>query len=111
MGHDIIRGNMALMVLSVLSDGPSYGYQITKALKARVGEGLALSTGTLYVTLQRLESQNLIRSYWEKQANGRNRHYFEILPEGRTQLEATVSRWMNRNQALDAVIRGAGGAS
>lgn len=104
MGQDMIRGNMAMMVLSVLAEGPSYGYRITKTLQERSGGTLTFSTGTLYVTLQRLEAQKLIQSRWETQPNGRERHCFEILPEGRTQLEAAIERWGDQTEKLRAVI-------
>jgi DNA-binding PadR family transcriptional regulator len=54
--HDVLE----FAVLGVLSDGPQHGYEIRKRLAAVLGPFRALSYGSLYPCLRRLQSRGLI---------------------------------------------------
>ena len=54
--HDVLE----FAVLGVLSDGPLHGYELRKRLAAVLGPFRALSYGSLYPCLRRLQSRRLI---------------------------------------------------
>ena len=54
--HDVLE----FAVLGVLSDGPLHGYELRKRLSAVLGPFRALSYGSLYPCLRRLQSKGLI---------------------------------------------------
>lgn len=61
MDRAFVRGNLNLLILSLLHSGPHYGLQVAKEINALIdGDGL-LSYGSLYPALHRLESQGLIQ--------------------------------------------------
>lgn len=72
--------NQATVVATLLDLGESYGHEIGKAYKARVGKSLGL--GTLYKILHSLEKQGYLRARWEEQPEGefkyRRRRYYEV---------------------------------
>lgn len=54
----------AILVLAVLADGPMHGYGLAKEIERRRAGYFHTRWGSLYPTLQRLESQGLIAGEW-----------------------------------------------
>ena len=75
-------------VLLALSEGPLHGYAIMTAVRETVEGARRVGPGTVYGTLQRLEDAGLVR---ELPTEGRRRS-FELLPAGRSALEAEAQR-------------------
>ena len=78
----------ALLVLSLLSRGDMYGYQIIKDMKPYV----ELSESTLYPILRRLEAAQLL-SVHSAEHNGRLRKYYHITEQGQKRLEDFKAEW------------------
>jgi len=93
MDRELLRGSVPLLILSLLFEAPMYGYQIIETVKDRTEGALTLAEGTLYPALQKLEIAGFISSYWVTQPNGRERHYYQLLPAGRALLESKRSEW------------------
>ena len=72
MDRERLKGNLDLLLLSVLSAGPAHGYAIISALRERSGGTFDLPEGTIYPALHRLEEASLLASSWA-QAEGRRR--------------------------------------
>ncbi|QQS08235.1 MAG: PadR family transcriptional regulator [Phycisphaerales bacterium] len=88
-----------LVVLSLLADGPKYGYLLTKEAKAKTDGALRLTPGVLYPLLQELEASGLITGSWEEvravsrdddSGAGRKRKWYKISPKGRKRLARRV---------------------
>lgn len=81
-------------VLLVLSEGPSYGYGIMKAVGHRAHGGLDLAPGNIYQGLDRLISRGWIRelerSEIPSQADARRRYY--AITESGSRAAATEAR-------------------
>ena len=75
-------GEMRLAILSLVSEGPRHGYQLMKELGERSGGTYRASAGSVYPTLQQLESDGLIRV---KHEGGRKIH--TLTAAGRKELE------------------------
>lgn len=104
MDRELIRGNIPALILALLAEGPSYAYQMSEHLKKRTGGAISLLDGTLYNSLKQLEDLSLVRSYWEIQPNGRERRYYEILEEGRKELQQRLERWQEFQTAMNAIL-------
>ena len=72
MDRERLKGNLDLLLLSVLSAGPAHGYAIISALRERSEGTFDLPEGTIYPALHRLEDSGLLASSWA-QAEGRRR--------------------------------------
>lgn len=77
------------MVLAILSQADTYGYQITKDIQ----EHFAVSESTLYPVLRRLQKNGSLITY-DQPYQGRNRRYYQITPAGRDLLEQYRQDWI-----------------
>lgn len=90
--RDLLRGSLDLMVLTVLSDGPKYGYLIQKQIREASGERVALPAGTLYPILHRLEEEQAVRAEWNDDT-GRRRKWYRLTSAGQARLRQEVREW------------------
>lgn len=103
-----------LVVLSLLADGPCYGYAISKEAAARSDGAVRLGPGVLYPLLKGLETQGLVLSSWEEikaegtdqDAAGRKRKWYRLSAKGRKRLEQKVAAHRAQRAVLDAFIGG-----
>ena len=93
MDREMLKGSTPLLLLSLLSEGPMYGYQIIETVRQRTGGTYTLKEGALYPALHKLEATEFISSYWETQENGRERRYYALLPSGEAFLRAKTQEW------------------
>ena len=73
-------------ILLALSDRPLHGYAIMQAVEESAG--FAMGPGTIYGTLERLESAGLVREV----GGTERRRVFALLPAGRKALQAEAQR-------------------
>src|SRR6202046_4643414 len=52
-------GDLKLVILKLLSEQPSYGYQLIKTMEERLAGGYSPSAGVIYSTLTMLEEDGL----------------------------------------------------
>jgi PadR family transcriptional regulator PadR len=98
----LLRGVLDLCLLAVMEEGPAYGYEMTKRLRAR---GLSIvGEGSIYPLLARLEREGLVETYRAASDGGPPRKYYRPSPEGRRALAAGVSEWRAARDALDGVL-------
>ncbi len=90
--RDLIRGSLDLMVLSVLSQQPQYGYMIQQKISQASDGRVPIQAGTLYPLLHKLESEKLIRAKWDD-SSGRKRKWYELTAKGRKRLRSGAEQW------------------
>ena len=73
VSKELVAASTKPLVLGVLSNGESYGYEIIRAIRDRSGGQLEWSEGMLYPVLHRMEKEKLIVSTWKVGENGRKR--------------------------------------
>ena len=71
VSKDLVAASATPLVLSILSEGESYGYAIIKRVHDLSGGQMQWTDGMLYPVLHRLEKQKLIQSKWRKSKTGR----------------------------------------
>jgi PadR family transcriptional regulator PadR len=99
---ELLRGVLDLCLLAVMEDGPAYGYEMTKRLRAR---GLSIvGEGSIYPLLGRLEREGLVETYRAASNGGPPRKYYRASSAGQSALAAGVSEWRAARDALDAVL-------
>lgn len=97
-------GNVETLLLAVLADGPSYGYQIVQDLNERARGLLAMGEGTVYPVLHRLEKRGQIVASWRKGETGRQRKYYRLSPKGRRALQENVEQWRQMAAVMQHVL-------
>ncbi|GKQ42630.1 PadR family transcriptional regulator [Companilactobacillus sp. RD055328] len=106
ISKDIIRGNTEMIILSILNQGDSYGYQVSKTVHSLSDGQYDLNEATLYTVFRRLEKNQAIESYWGDETKGSRRKYYKITDEGRQQLDANLIEWEYSKKIIDMIIKG-----
>ena len=103
---EILRGNTETIILAILMEKDSYGYEIMKTIIER-GEGLLdIKDATVYTAFKRMEKDKLIISYWGDEESGARRKYYRITPEGKKLYTKKVNEWKEINAILNNLIGG-----
>ncbi|MFB5663440.1 PadR family transcriptional regulator [Alteribacillus sp. HJP-4] len=103
---DLIRGNTVTIILNILRQGDSYGYQIYKTITELSNHQYELKEATLYTAFRRLEKDGHILSYWGDESQGGRRKYYRITEEGQMLYEQNREDWLFAKDILDDLIKG-----
>lgn len=94
VSKDLVAASATPLVLSILSEGESYGYAIIKRVRELSGGEMQWTDGMLYPVLHRLEQQKLIRSRWTMSKTGRRRKYYRLTGKGVKGLKTSQRQWV-----------------
>src|SRR5215471_18083788 len=100
LSKDLIGASSKPLVLSILADGESYGYEIIQKVRELSEEEIEWTDGMLYPVLHRLEGEGLIVSEWKSADTGRDRKYYRISPKGRKSLDAERKQWLTVHNTM-----------
>lgn len=108
-----------MIVLSVLAEGPSYGYAIGKHIAARSEDAFRIGASQLYPLLTKLEKQGLVTTDWEEikspsaepEAKGRKRKWYRLSAKGQRRLESRIAAHQRFTALMNAFISGASGVT
>jgi PadR family transcriptional regulator, regulatory protein PadR len=103
MDRERLKGNLDLLLLSVLSAGPAHGYAIITALRDRSEGTFDLPEGTIYPALHRLEDSGLLVSSWA-QAEGRRRRVYGLTDKGVAALAREQTEWRKFATGIQTVL-------
>lgn len=103
MSRQALKGNLDLLVLAVLSDGPKHGYAVIEALRARSNDVFDLPEGTVYPALHRLEESGLLSSEWSA-TSGRRRRTYHLTDHGYRALGDELRAWDEFTDAVANVV-------
>jgi DNA-binding PadR family transcriptional regulator len=103
MDTRLLTGAVEMLLLDVISRGPSYGYEITQTVLARSEGHFDLKEGSLYPALHRLERQKLLDCYWTEHG-GRRRKYYRLTASGRKAAAARRQEWHAFSGAVNGVL-------
>ncbi len=96
----LIAASLKPFILSVLTRGPSYGYEIIQRVEDLTGGDVSWTTSTLYPVLHRLENEDLLESFWKEVEKGPARKYYRLTKKGATRLELEKQQWLSIHEAL-----------
>jgi DNA-binding PadR family transcriptional regulator len=97
---ELIAASTEPFILSLLSQGESYGYALIQRVRELSGDKIQWTDGMLYPVLHRLERQGRIKSRWRTAETGRKRKYYSILKDGRAALAEAREQWRIVDDAL-----------
>ena len=107
---NLTSGSTTLLVLSLLSEGDKYGYQMIAELEERSDRTFSLKEGTLYPILHTLEKEGAVNAYEQEAPTGRTRKYYHITKKGLRLLDEKREEWTAFSRTVDAILQGAGPA-
>ena len=103
MSASDLRGQIDLLLLSMLVTGPAHGYRVIERLRERSEGAFDLTEGTVYPALHRLERSGLLESHWSDDAPRRRRVY-AVTQAGHGSLAARRRDWAAFAGTMQAVI-------
>lgn len=104
ISSDLIRGNIDTIILCILCDGDSYGYEIIKTISKNSEGKYELKEPSLYTSLKRLEYQKLIESYWGNETQGGRRKYYKITELGEETYRKSLLAWKIARDLINQLI-------
>jgi PadR family transcriptional regulator PadR len=105
MRGEALKGQLDMLVLAVLAEGPRHGYAVIEILRARSGDAFDLPEGTVYPVLRRLDEAGLLDSDWNE-VRGRRRRTYRLTERGRAALVEQAWAWEKFAGAVGTVLRG-----
>lgn len=100
VSKELVAASTKPLVLGVLSNRESYGYEIIQEIRNRSDGQLEWSEGMLYPVLHRMEKEKLIVSKWKVGENGRKRKYYRISASGKRTMAAQRKQWLTVHNTL-----------
>ena len=101
LSKELVAASTVPLVLSVLSKGESYGYQLIQSVRDLSDGKIEWTEGMLYPVLHWMEREKLIESDWRPaEESGRRRRYYRIRKEGRKELQSERQQWITVHTTL-----------
>ena len=101
LSKDLVAASATPLILSILSEGESYGYEIIKRVRKLSNDEIKWADGMLYPVLHRLEQQGLIESHVRESESNRKRKYYRLKNKGTKMLKEQKDQWMIVNSVLE----------
>ena len=103
LAKELVAASTEPLILSLLSKGESYGYELIQEVKRLSGDKITWTDGMLYPVLHRMEANRWIKSRWVEIENGRRRKYYSIKKNGQQALKEKREQWTALNSVLSGL--------
>ncbi len=108
ISSDVIRGYNDTIILFILLNEPSYGYEISKQIRALSDGKYVIKETTLYSAFTRMEKNGFVESYVVEpgaDGNGKKRTYYRITDEGRQYYRGKCEEWEVTKDVVEHFVR------
>ena len=106
LAKELIAASTEPLILSLLSNGESYGYELIQEVQRLSSDRIEWSDGMLYPVLHRMEANGWIKSRWVEIENGRRRKYYSIRKDGQNVLKEKREQWNMVSSVLNGLWKG-----
>lgn len=93
ISKDLTAASSIPLILSILSKGENYGYEIIQQVLLLSDGHIEWTDGMLYPVLHKMEKKGYVSSNWKVGENGRKRKYYRIQDKGAQQLTKERANW------------------
>ena len=100
----MIRGYNDTIILYLLLDHPSYGYEISKMIRLLTEDKYVIKETTLYSAFARMEKNGYITSFSQMAENGKRRTYYRITQSGRDYYMMKCKEWILTKEVIEHFI-------
>jgi PadR family transcriptional regulator len=102
---EYLQGALDLLILRTLALGSNHGWGIQQRIRQVSGEALAVSQGSLYPALHRLEAAGLLSSEMSTSENNRKARIYSITAAGRRRLTVETEDWRQFALAIRRLLQ------
>ncbi len=105
ISSDGIRGYNDMIILCLILEEPSYGYEISREIKAKTEGKYVIKETTLYSAFTRLEKNGYIESFFGNETNGKRRTYYRITDLGKNYYKEKCNEWRLTREVVEKFSR------
>lgn len=108
--RELKKGSLGMLLLHLLYERPSYGYELCERLRERSAGTLSFEDGAVYPLLHTLERDGLVEGYWETEVEGEagrkgpRRRYYRLTSRGVQALRAALQEWSTFSAAITRIL-------
>lgn len=99
----MLKGILEGCLLSIISEGEIYGYEMTKKL-AHYGFD-QISEGSIYPILLRMQKEQLVTTVTKASASGPKRKYYTLTQAGELALAEFIARWDELSENVNRLLQ------
>lgn len=104
MDAEFVKGTLSLLILSLLSRKPMYGYEMVTTVREQTNGHFRWTDGALYPNLHKLERSGLILGQWQGEPGTRRRKYYRLTEAGQATLKEKTQSWSRLCEAISQVL-------
>ena len=101
---ELLQGTLPLLILRVLSTGPSHGFAMARRIHQVSKDVLKVEEGSLYPALHKMALRGWIKGEWGVTENNRRARIYRLTTAGRRQMVREADRWHAIAGAIEAVL-------
>lgn len=99
------RGWIQFLILRLLYEKPSYGYQLIEMLEEKSSGLHKVETGSIYTVLRRMERRGLLESKWEEAETRPDRRIYRVTRSGAEALKSGLQTIAKRKTLMDDLAK------
>ena len=99
----MMKGILDGCLLAIIKEKECYGYEMAEELSQYGFD--AISEGTIYPLLLRMQREGLVTSVRKDSTAGPKRKYYSLTNEGEQALENFLKRWTQLEKSVNAIIK------
>ncbi len=99
------RGWIQFLILRLLYEKPSYGYQLIETLEEKSSGLHKVETGSIYTVLRRMERKGLLKSEWEETETKPDRRIYKVTKSGAEALKSGLQTIAKRKVLMDDLAK------
>ena len=100
----IPQGTLDMLILQILSLGPTHGYGIAQRLEQISKSVVQVNQGSLYPALHRLEQKGWLKADWKQSETGREAKFYSLTRSGQNQLRVEKDSWARLTGAVQLIF-------
>ena len=101
---DVVQGTLSMLILKTLALEPMHGYGVAVRLEQMSKGTFRINAGSLFVALQRLQREGLIKNEWKATENSRRAKYYTLTRQGRKRLDSETREWGRQVAAITRIL-------
>jgi PadR family transcriptional regulator, regulatory protein PadR len=101
---ELVQGTLDMLVLKTVALEPMHGFGIAVRIEQMSKGVFRVNGGSLFVAIQRLQRDGLIRSEWKETENGRRAKYYTLTDAGQKKLSSETREWGRQVAAIARIL-------
>ena len=101
---DLVQGTLDMLILKTLALQPMHGYGISVRIEQMSNGVFRPNAGSLFLALQRLQRDALIKGEWKPTENSRRARYYALTEKGRKRLSSETREWGRQVAAIARIL-------